>query len=109
MNYSTTREKIVDILRNTDKPLSADELALMLGAELTAKDIYEHLQHVAKTVRSKSKGCETLVMEPPYCRRCGFVFKDLDKPRKPSKCPRCKSEWISPPRFIILRGAKRGL
>ncbi|MEM2810799.1 MAG: transcriptional regulator, partial [Candidatus Korarchaeum sp.] len=43
----------------------------------------------------------TLLMEPPQCRKCGYIFKDLKKPRKPSKCPKCGSEWISPPRFTI--------
>ncbi|MEM4718310.1 MAG: transcriptional regulator, partial [Desulfurococcaceae archaeon] len=42
-------------------------------------------------------------LEPPTCRKCGFVFKDLKRPRKPSKCPSCKSEWITPPRFLIIR------
>jgi len=102
----TTREKIIEILRSTNKPLTADELAMVLGSDLTAKDIYEHLSHVAKTLRSRSKGLEVLVMEPPRCRKCGYVFKDLDKPKKPSKCPRCKSEWISPPRFIIMSKTK---
>ncbi|MEM4763128.1 MAG: transcriptional regulator [Desulfurococcaceae archaeon] len=103
MNYSTTREKIIDILRKTDRPLSVDELALILDVKLTAKEIYEHLHHIAKTIRARSRGCEILAMEPPHCRKCGYVFKDLDKPRKPSRCPRCRNELISPPRFIILR------
>lgn len=97
---STTREKIVDLLRTTRRPLTVDEIAIALG-DVNPKDIYEHLEHVAKSIYSRSSGREVLLMEPPYCRKCGYVFKDINKPRKPSKCPRCKSEWIAPPRFIV--------
>lgn len=103
MEYATTRERIIEVLRSADRPLTAEEIASMLGSEVTAKDVYEHVVHVARSLRSRSKGLEELVMEPPYCKRCGFVFKDLSRPRKPSRCPRCKSEWIAPPRFTIVK------
>jgi len=97
----TTREKIARILRESPQPLTAEDVIAVLGSEaLTHKDVYEHLKHIAKTV--KSKRGEVLVMVPPRCRSCGFTFKDLDKPKKPSKCPKCKSERISPPTFKIV-------
>ncbi len=99
--FATTRERIIEILESAERPLSAEEIAAMLGGGLTARDIYEHLNHVAKSLSARTRGEKVLLMEPPVCRKCGYVFKDLDKPKKPSKCPRCKSEWISPPRFII--------
>lgn len=68
---------------------------------ISVRNVYEHLTYIAKSVWSRSQGREVLLMEPPVCKKCGYVFKDLNKPKKPSKCPRCKSEWISPPRFII--------
>jgi len=40
-------------------------------------------------------------MVPPTCKTCGYVFKDLDRPKRPSRCPRCRSERISSPLFII--------
>lgn len=101
-NYETAREKIAKILESTKTPLTVDEIASMLNYEVSPKDIYEHLAHVAKTVRAKSGGRKLLIMEPPTCRKCGYVFKDLEKPKKPSRCPRCKSEWIAPPRFIVI-------
>ncbi|MGB9827795.1 transcriptional regulator [Thermosphaera chiliense] len=101
---STTRERILTLLYKASKPLSVEEIISLLGLEdLTPRDVYEHLEHIARTVKARSKGREYLGMEPPYCRKCGYVFKDLDKPKKPSRCPRCKSEWISPPLFTILR------
>jgi len=56
---------------------------------------------LARSVYSRSGGGEALLMVPPRCRRYGYVFKDLESPRKPSRCPRCRSEWIEPPRFTI--------
>ena len=97
----TTREKMTRILRESPQPLTAEDIIAVLGSEdLTPKDVYEHLKHIAKTV--KSRGDEVLVMVPPRCRSCGFTFKDLDRPKKPSKCPKCKSERISPPAFKIV-------
>ena len=98
----TLREKIKDLLMKTKEPLTVDEIALELGVEReNVKDIYEHLRHVAKTIRRESKGKLLLYMLPPRCRNCGYVFKSLDKPRKPSKCPKCGSQRIDPPKFII--------
>ncbi|MFZ8782857.1 MAG: transcriptional regulator [Desulfurococcaceae archaeon] len=101
--FLTIRERIIELLRSTSRPLTAREIIEVLGVNITDREVYEHLAHIAKTIRSRSQGREVLLMEPPTCRKCGYVFKDLEKPKKPSRCPRCKSEWISPPRFIISR------
>ncbi len=96
------REKILDLLMNADEPMSVDDIARELGLDpRESKEIYRHLEHVARTARGKYG--MTLLMEPPVCRKCGYIFKDLRKPRKPSKCPKCGSQWIEPPRFIIRR------
>jgi len=97
----TIRERIVKLLMETQRPLSASEIASMLGLPAgSEREVYEHLRHIAKTVRRMSGGKLALYMVPPQCKKCGYVFK-LDKPRKPSKCPRCNSQWIDPPRFYI--------
>ncbi|MEM1628722.1 MAG: transcriptional regulator [Desulfurococcaceae archaeon] len=102
--FETTRERIARILRETEKPLTVDEIINMLeDRSIKSQDIYEHLEHVAKSIYIKTRGNEILVMEPPVCRKCGYVFKELNKPKKPGKCPRCKSEWISSPRFMIIK------
>ncbi|MHC1629148.1 MAG: transcriptional regulator [Candidatus Nezhaarchaeales archaeon] len=99
----TIREKIVELLRKADEPLTADDIILLLDLEDTRpKDIYEHLKHIAKTVRAQSNNREMLVMIPPSCKSCGYTFTNLNKPKKPSKCPKCKSERISPPAFKII-------
>jgi predicted Zn-ribbon and HTH transcriptional regulator len=97
----TTREKMIKILRESPQPLTAEDIVVVLDSEdLKPKDVYEHLKHIAKTV--KGKRSELLVMVPPRCRSCGFTFKELNKPKKPSRCPKCKSERISPPAFKIV-------
>ncbi len=94
------REKILELLMNSDEPLSVDDIARELGMDpRESREIYRHLEHIAKTARAKYG--KTLLMEPPTCRKCGYVFRNLKKPRKPSKCPKCGSEWIEPPKFII--------
>jgi predicted Zn-ribbon and HTH transcriptional regulator len=98
----TTRERIVEVLKSANRPLTAEEIANLIGGDVSPREIYDHLAHIAKTIRARSGGREVLVMEPPQCRKCGYVFKDLEVPKKPSRCPRCKSEWISPPRFLVI-------
>jgi hypothetical protein len=44
-----------------------------------------------------------LKMDPAACQRCGFSFKKRGRLNAPSRCPLCKSESISPPRYQILR------
>ncbi|MEM4469917.1 MAG: transcriptional regulator [Desulfurococcaceae archaeon] len=100
---ATTRERIVEILRRSSRPLTVDEIAGELGTDIAAEDVYEHLVHAARSLRARSGGREILVMEPPYCKKCGYVFKNLNRPRKPSRCPRCKGEWVAAPRFTIAR------
>ena len=86
------------MLNETDSPLSAKEIALELGPD-NEKIIYDELKHVAKSVKRMGL---TLYIQPAYCKKCGYVFKDA-KIKKPSKCPKCKSQWIEPPRFIIRK------
>ncbi len=87
----------------TEKPLTAEEIVNELGLKITPKEVYEHLEHIAKSIRRTYRNAYVLVMIPPMCKSCGYVFKDLEKPRKPSKCPRCKSEKIKPPAFKVER------
>ncbi|MCD6488577.1 MAG: transcriptional regulator [Desulfurococcales archaeon] len=87
---------------NRGEFFSVDEIISILGIDLKPRDVYNHLAHIAKTIRRRSNGQEVLVMSYPRCRKCGYIFKSIDKPKKPSRCPRCGSEWIEPPRFSII-------
>ena len=102
--FLTLREKLEALLRSSDHPLTVEELSQLLALPPSeSKLLYEHLRHLAKSIWQKSKGREALVMVPPTCRNCGYIFKELDKPRRPSKCPKCRSQRITPPAFKIAR------
>lgn len=99
----TIRKRIIRVLLESRSPLSAREIAELVGLDpVTGEhEVYLHLKHIAKTLRRSHSGRAVLYMIPPSCKSCGYVFKGLDTPRKPSKCPRCKSQRIDPPRFYI--------
>jgi len=100
----TLRERIMKLLMETKHPLSAKDIIYELGLNpsTSEREIYQHIQHIAKSIRRRSGGKYAVFMIPPQCRSCGYVFKDLDKPKKPSKCPKCRSQRIEPPRFKIM-------
>jgi len=105
--YLTLREKVMNLLMESEQPLTVDEILTLLGLEYRYRRlVYDALEHIAKTIRRKTHGDYELVMVPPMCMKCGYVFKDLKKPRKPSRCPRCKSERIRPPAFKIMARKK---
>jgi predicted Zn-ribbon and HTH transcriptional regulator len=104
VEFESLRERITKLLRESREPLSVDDILYFFKLEPSRRsEIYNHLSHIAKTIRQQSRGSENLVMMPPKCRVCGYIFKDLDKPKKPSKCPKCRSERIEKPRFKIIK------
>ena len=102
----TIRERIIRVLMESRTPLTAREIAELVGLDPVRgeREVYEHLRHIAKTLRRRYGGRAVLYMIPPRCRSCGYVFRDLREPRRPSRCPRCRSERIEPPRFYIEAG-----
>ena len=89
----TIRERIVKILMEARRPLTAREIAELVGLDPNTgeREVYYHLKHIAKTLRRRYGGKAALYMIPPRCKDCGYVFTDLREPKKPSRCPRCKS------------------
>nr|MDO8133664.1 hypothetical protein [Candidatus Njordarchaeum guaymaensis] len=96
------RERIKELLKDSKAPLSAEDIMAILNEDTSVSVIYEDLQHIAKSVRAASRGSECLVMFPPICKVCGFTFRKLKKPKKPSRCPECKSERVTLPQFRII-------
>ena len=91
----TPRQRLIELLWGTR--LSSHQLAQMLG--LPERQVEEHLGHVAKTIaRDPSRH---FVLEPSCCPDCGFIFRDRTKLPRPSRCPVCKGESISAPRYGI--------
>jgi len=96
----TFRKELIDLLSSAGKPLTAPQIKRLLGLPPETRDseIYAALEHAAKTARTWGL---RVVMIPPRCKRCGYVFRTA-KPKKPSRCPRCRSEQIEPPAFTII-------
>jgi predicted Zn-ribbon and HTH transcriptional regulator len=73
------------------------QLAELAG--LPERQVEEHLAHVVRSVaRDRTR---RFVLDPAACQNCGFVFRERTRLTCPSRCPRCRSEAISPPRYGI--------
>ena len=90
----TARQRIAELLRAEE--LTAHELSQQAG--VPEREVAEHLRHLEHTL---SHGTERLRTLAPYCIPCGFVFEARQKHSRPSRCPRCKSERLSRPRYRI--------
>ena len=91
----TMRQRLVGLL--TRSRFSSYQLAQLLG--IAERQVEDHLEHVVKTL-ARDHG-KRFVMEPSGCQDCGFVFRERRKLTRPSRCPRCRSENISAPRYGV--------
>lgn len=91
----TLRQRLIDLL--TDTRMATDQLARTLG--IPERQVEEHLAHVVKTVsRDRSR---RFVLEPSICLDCRFMFRDRTRLTRPNRCPHCRREGISAPRYGI--------
>lgn len=94
----TLRKRISEVLER--EALDLKEIAKLFG--MREREVLDHLKHLEKSSHSQH-----LIAEPAYCMACGFSFKKRTRLNTPGRCPICKSEQISPPRFKIdLPGKK---
>lgn len=90
----TVRKNIITILE--ERPSSAREIS---GAvRIPEKAVYEHLQHIQKSVSRRGL---RFVIAPSECKKCGFVFERRERLTKPGKCPACRHEAITEPVYSI--------
>ena len=85
-----------------DQPLSPREISVQ--AHLAEKDVYGHLEHIRHSLHAAGRH---LVVTPPECRSCGFVFAKRDRLTPPGRCPICRGETIFEPLFAIRPGKER--
>ena len=90
----TLRHTLLSLLE--EGPQTAHELSG--GAGIPEKEVYEHLEHLRKTL---AKGSRHLAVQPAECKTCGFLFTKRQRLKKPGKCPACKGESIYEPVFSI--------
>jgi predicted Zn-ribbon and HTH transcriptional regulator len=91
----TPRRRIIDLLTGT--LLSSHQLAQLLG--MPERHVEDHLTHIVKTL-ARDPG-RTFLLEPSECQDCAFAFRDRTRLTRPSRCPRCRSEAITSPRYGI--------
>ncbi len=90
----TIREEIIELL--SCRELDAREISGHTG--VSEKEVVEHLAHVSRSLARKGL---KLRVSPARCIECGYTFKDRSRPKRPGRCPRCRSERIEPPRFRV--------
>lgn len=93
----TRRETIAELLERSNHPLTAQEICEMLDIKKRSI-VYEDIEHISKSVKRENK---ELLIRPAICGKCQFVFKVGKSVKEPSKCPKCKSQWILSPAFTI--------
>ena len=89
----TDRQRLIEALESDW--MTAYDLSAEVG--LSVKDVLSHLPHVKKSIRPPQK----FLTDPARCLACGYVFQDRRKQKRPGKCPKCRDERISEPRFRI--------
>jgi predicted Zn-ribbon and HTH transcriptional regulator len=93
----TRRETIAELLERTEHPMTAEEICEELDIKKRSI-VYEDIDHISKSVKRENK---ELLIRPASCGKCQFVFKVRKTAKAPSKCPKCRSEWILSPGFVI--------
>jgi predicted Zn-ribbon and HTH transcriptional regulator len=78
-------------------PHTAHELSALV--HLPEKDVVPHLEHLARSLRSRGA---RLDVDAARCRDCAYVFRDRRRLARPSACPRCRSEHLSVPTFRVV-------
>lgn len=91
----TVRQGIVREITGTRR--SSRQLAGIVG--VSERQVEDHLSHIVKSVVRDRK--RRFVIEPSACMDCGYIFRERTRLTKPSRCPRCRSEAITPPQFGI--------
>ncbi|MEK6964490.1 MAG: transcriptional regulator [Nanoarchaeota archaeon] len=91
----TRRQEMMEMLLQHE--ISAQEFCYMYKTEMWK--VLEELDHIKRIVPHHKK---RLVMNPPICKACGFIFKEHSKVKNPSKCPNCHHERIQAPAFKII-------
>jgi transcriptional regulator len=90
----TVRHAIMTLLN--EETVSA--LDISREVKIAERDVYGHLEHIRRTLRTTGK---RLLLVPAECRECGFVFHKRTRLTKPGKCPACHSSHISDPLYSI--------
>ncbi len=98
----TTRQQLMDLL--TRRACTAWDLASHV--HLAERLVEDHLVHIMRSLERSTS--QQFVMEEPECQDCGYAFRNRTRLKRPSRCPRCRSEAVSSPRFSIVAKQPKG-
>lgn len=93
--FDTLRQSILSLLRR--KEVTALEISDEVG--VSVRDVYGHLNHIRHSLHREGVSLKVL---PAECRSCGFVFVKRDRLKRPGRCPVCRGESISQPRYRVI-------
>lgn len=91
----TRRERAWALLQQREAGWSPRELAEVLESDEAG--VLEDLRHLQRSARRSGLA---LLMLPATCKACDWAA-EAEEARMPSKCPRCRSAWLEPPRFRV--------
>ena len=98
---SVPLERRETIRRNISSLLEGNTLSardISGDVRISEREVYEHLEHIQRSVL---KSDHAFIVDPPVCRKCGFVFRKRERLKKPGRCPVCRNESITEPLFSI--------
>lgn len=95
-NYKTIRQALFDELLQGVKTVRD----LSQSLRISEKEVLFHLPHIEQSAGHKGY---RFIIKPSGCLNCGFVFQKRERFKKPSKCPKCKNEFITNPSFELKR------
>jgi transcriptional regulator len=78
-----------------EHPMTVNEISRFV--EQSGKETSDDIEHLLQSLKHSEY---RPVIEPASCKKCGFEFGP-EKLRKPSKCPKCKSTWLTEPRISL--------
>jgi len=90
----TIRQEMIDLLGEFE----LDALAISQELRIREREVYDHLPHVARSVRGQGK---RLIITPPECLKCGYVFEGRTRFTKPGRCPECRETRIQNPTYRV--------
>jgi len=91
----TVRRQIISLLMENE--LTSLELSHCL--RISEKEVLIHLPHIRSSVEAMGR---RFVVTAAGCLECGYSFEDRRRLTKPGRCPRCRGEHITDPRYRVV-------
>jgi transcriptional regulator len=99
LTMSTLPQRLREAL---ETPVFKTVKELSVELHVSEKELPTWLEKLDRSLKHQT--C-VLEVEPARCLACAFLFEERSRFTKPSRCPNCRSERISPPRFRCVARA----